>query len=81
MTQGFANIFIFACGQCNYPIVVCTLTPTQKPREDFSGQHLKAHCPWCPKDGLFLTDDAVAFQQVPWNIETRSQFHTNRIGE
>lgn len=81
MTKGFANIFIFACGRCNYPIVVASFTPTKVSREDLSGQHLKVHCPWCPMDAFFLTDDAAAFQQVEWNLETRSQFHTNRSGE
>jgi len=76
MNRGFANIFIFACGQCNYPVVVATVTPVKREQEDFSGQHIPATCMFCSAERMYLPDDAAGFQSVEWNLEIRSQFRT-----
>jgi len=76
MKQGFANVFIFACGQCNYPLVVCTLSAVRLKLEDCSAEHIPARCTFCSAERMYLGCDAAGFQSVEWNLEIRSQFRT-----
>jgi hypothetical protein len=79
MKRGYANVFIFACGQCNYPVVVCTLTPNALTQEECAGEHIPATCPFCSAERQYLGCDAAGFQSVEWNLEIRSQFRKPSI--
>jgi hypothetical protein len=73
MTRGYANIFVFPCGKCQFPIAIAKPTAIKQELTDFRGQTIQSMCPMCGHREVFLSDNAVGFHSVEWNFEIRLQ--------
>jgi hypothetical protein len=67
--QGYANIFIFPCSRCLFPVVVAKCTAFKEPQSYFQGQVLDWTCQGCGHQERTLADNAEVFQSVEWNFE------------
>jgi len=76
MKQTYANLFVFACSQCNRPLVFVNYSDAEHDLGYFGAAPIQLDCDRCLWKGEFLAMNAIFFQSVEWNLEIRSVFRT-----